>query len=285
MTIVVQFSLIVAMSLIVAALHSVISGFGVVMGVFKFISTPYILRNDMYSFMEYISVDIDTLRDKVESSEVVLCYNLPDIEDDYWEAAILAKNLKWLYVNPSHLPKNHWALPYMINLSKLPVNVLFELSSEVDFRPLQLDIRVKLCEHYTLESFPYSVTIDDEAVFINGKTLLIPSKTNGEEALRQINDYLYNHDFDYQNREEEEDADLLRRLVNSERSKLTGSSQVQTIKEALILSDIQAFPALSNSMFIVKIDDKLNPVIIQIDSENLNSVDEFLESLSFVTTT
>ncbi len=76
----------------------------------------------------------------------------------------------------------------------------------------------------------------------------------------QVEDYFFDDTFD--GTLLAEDEKLLQRLIRSERIRLTSGSQVDILKE-ILADSIKLFPALANSSFLVKFDDKLDSEIEQ----------------------
>ncbi|MCB1659901.1 MAG: ATP-binding protein [Pseudomonadales bacterium] len=216
---------------------------------------------------------------QVESGEIVLCYGSPEYDDEvFWSAATLAKRLNWIYVDPSLLSEGHWALSHIVDLSSLPVDVDYIPIADVKFMGLQVWTNVVLCQSYTLTSGKYSVVVDDESVFVRGNKLLTPENSKGVESLRQIDHYICNDDFDHASHDE--DTGLLICLVNAERRKLVGGSQVDTMQNVLMTGHLNSLGCLAESVFITRIDENLNAEIIQICEDDLNHFNQFLETLS-----
>ena len=83
---------------------------------------------------------------------------------------------------------NHWATKHIVDLSKIEVELDCKPLVNTAFSGFYQHTYVTLCDSYTLRYNQHSVTIDDEAVFYNSTTLLIPKFSSGGEAL-EVSDY------------------------------------------------------------------------------------------------
>lgn len=144
-------------------------------------------------------------------------------------------------------------------MGELNVSLAYSALSSTYFFGAQANVRVVLCDSYTLSYDKHQVMINDLAVYWQGK-LIVPQYSNGIEALCQVEDYFFDDTFD--GTLLAEDEKLLQRLIRSERIRLTSGSQVDILKE-ILADSIKLFPALANSSFLVKFDDKLDSEIEQ----------------------
>jgi hypothetical protein len=219
---------------------------------------------------------------EVLSGAAVLFHTLPDCSDDtHWAAAVMALELKWSFVDPSKLPIGHWAYDHLVDLSTMEVKVDFEPLVDCYLNGSQVRTDVTLCNNYSIKSKDHEVIISNQSVFLSNRTLLIPRHSTGDDnSLKQIDCYFYDDTFDEASYDE--DVGLLTRLVRAERTKLNGGSQVDTFNDVLNSGNLNAFSALGNSIFVVKLDSTLQRQTIQIAPEHLDRFNQFLDSLTVV---
>lgn len=228
---------------------------------------------------DYISAAVKGVsQHQVISKEVVLCVDRPlDEGDSHWPAAMMARNLNWVHVELSS--RNHWAEPHVLNLTDLDVQVDFKKLHRFRFNGKYVCCDIILCDQYTLHDDECTVVIDDEAVY-TGDFIVVPAKTDGEEALRQVSNYM--SDDQFQDEDHNRDCDLLRRRVRAERAKLRGDSQAETLAEVLSAGDIDTFDSLRNGVFVVRLGQRLKPAVTQVNEHQLGCFNQFLESLQAV---
>jgi hypothetical protein len=216
----------------------------------------------------------------VLSGSAILFHGLPDCSDDtHWAAAVMAQHLKWDFIDPCKLPIGHWAFDHLVDLSTMEVKVDFEPLVDCYLNGVQVCTDVTLCNNYSIKSKNHEVLISDQSVFLSNRTLLIPRHTTGDDnSLKQIDCYFYDDKFDEASYED--DLNLLTRLVRAERTKLNGGSQVETFNDVLSSGNLDAFSALGNSIFVVKLDAQLQRKTIQIAPEHLDRFNQFLDSLT-----
>ena len=216
----------------------------------------------------------------VLSGSAILFHGLPDCSDDtHWAAAVMAQHLKWDFIDPSKLPMGHWAFDHLVDLSTMEVEVDFEPLVDCYLNGVQVCTDVTLCNNYSIKSKNHEVLISDQSVFLSNRTLLIPRLTTGDDnSLKQIDCYFYDDKFDEASYDD--DLNLLTRLVRAERTKLNGGSQVETFNDVLSSGNLDAFSALGNSIFVVKLDAQLQRKTIQIAPEHLDRFNQFLDSLT-----
>ena len=190
--------------------------------------------------------------DELKSGSTVIFYGLPDSSDDphlHWAAATMAKELKWAYIGSHLIPNGHWLFDYLVNLLTLDVKVNFKPIAESYMDGMGVSVGITLCENYSLKSKDHEVLISNQSVCLNDHTLLIPSRTTGDDdCLRQINCYVYNDEFDEHSYDH--DIRLLSLLINAERTKLKGGNQVNTFNEVLCSGNVHTFSSLKDSILL-----------------------------------
>ena len=239
--------------------------------------TPILTEYTFDVFMQKRNIGVS--KEQVESGEVVLFTNVPEFfGNPYWAAATLAKRLNWVFVPKNKLLLNHWATKYVVDLSKIEVELDCEPLVNTTFSGCYEHTYVTLCDSYTLRYNQHSVTIDDEAVFYNSTTLLIPKFSSGGEALEQVSDYFNDGVFDQT--AFDYDTRLLSILVRSELTKIHGGSQEEIFNDVLVSGHVKAFPVLTNTQFLVRLNANLEHETIQIAPEHLERLNQFISSLT-----
>ncbi|HMU87290.1 MAG TPA: ATP-binding protein [Agitococcus sp.] len=247
----------------------------------EMVDTPII--NNWYYTHSFLTKRNSGLHlDELKSGSTVIFYGLPDSSDDphlHWAAATMAKELKWAYIGSHLIPNGHWLFDYLVNLLTLDVKVNFKPIAESYMDGMGVSVGITLCENYSLKSKDHEVLISNQSVCLNDHTLLIPSRTTGDDdCLRQINCYVYNDEFDEHSYDH--DIRLLSLLINAERTKLKGGNQVNTFNEVLCSGNVHTFSSLKDSIFIVQLDDKLQRKTTQIAPKHFDRLNQFLESLT-----
>jgi hypothetical protein len=239
--------------------------------------TPILTEYTFDVFMQKRNIGVS--KEQVESGEVVLFTNVPEFfGNPYWAAATLAKRLNWVFVQKYALLSNHWATKHIVDLSKIEVELDCKPLVNTAFSGFYQHTYVTLCDSYTLRYNQHSVTIDDEAVFYNSTTLLIPKFSSGGEALEQVSDYFNDGVFDQT--AFDYDTRLLSILVRSELTKIHGGSQEDIFNDVLVSGHVKAFPVLTNTQFLVRLNANLEHETIQIAPEHLERLNQFISSLT-----
>ncbi len=127
-------------------------------------STPCVSFS--YGRTNYIGTrQLGVHKSQIESGEIVLFTNPPTtVDDGLWHTAILAKTLGWVFIDTKFLPEAHWAKKYIIDLGELNVSLAYSALISTYFLGAQANVRVVLCDSYTLSYDKYQVVINDLAV-------------------------------------------------------------------------------------------------------------------------
>lgn len=134
----------------------------------------------------------DVTQEAVESGAIVLCMNSASyLEGKNMVATLFAHKKGWLEVDS--LPDGHWANFHVVDLDEVEPELQYEALAEAVFNGNYVGADLIVCDEYRIKVGEDVITVDDMAVAYGEDrydcTILVPSESDGTEALEQASDF------------------------------------------------------------------------------------------------